>query len=316
MNRFLSAAIAGMLSLALIGCQSEPQQAADPQTLQADGPADAAERIVDELEANNVLGAIQAALPPADFEAMKLEYEKSRQEVVSEADRAEYALNMAKLTADNAEQALMAEFEPMLVKYETELAAQMPMMLAMGRGYAQQYLQESKTLTDAQKQQAGQLLDSVAKWLDSVNFADRDLARQAIAKVVGTARQLDLKTIDAVQALDFEQAMEKAGVVLGSVKDVLALYGFKINEGLASMRASVVSEEGDAAKVNVEYRLFDQPLQVETDMVRRDGRWYGKDTLAQLDRERSKTQTDVQTDSVSASEEPAAEEVEASVGED
>jgi len=287
MTRFPAVCLAAVLGLALAGCQSEPQQAADEKTLSADSPADAATRIARDLKDNNLLGAVQAAVPPAHFEKLKLEYEQGRQEPASDEDRASFAENMAKLTAPDAEQALMAELEPVLQKFEAEMAAQMPLMIGMGRAFSQQWLQESKELSDEQKKQAGDLLDAIAKWLQEVKFTDRELARQAIGKAVSTARALQLKTIDDLQALSFEQAMAKGGIAFAGIKDILALYGMKVDEALGSVSASVLAQEGDSAKISMQYRLFGQPLQVETDMVRRDGRWYGKDSLAQLDREAS-----------------------------
>jgi hypothetical protein len=317
MSRFLSILAVALLGLALTACQPDAPAPTDAKTLAADDPAEVTERIADELKADNLLGAVQAALPPDDFDAMRAEYEKSRAETPSEAERVEFAETMEKLTKPDAEQALMAELEPALVKFETEMAAQMPLMLAMGRGFAQQWLTESRELNEQQKTQAGAMLDAVAKWLESVKFADRELARQAIAKVVATARALDLKTLDAVRALNFEEAMAKAGIVSAGTKDVLALYGLKINEVLDSVESKVVSEEGDVAKVEVEYRMFDQPLKAETEMVRRDGRWYGKDTLAKLDLERGQ-QADAAPEAEGASDAAADEDapVEAAGGQD
>ncbi|MGQ0802021.1 MAG: hypothetical protein ACT4NL_18140 [Pseudomarimonas sp.] len=276
-----------LLGLLLAACQPDTSEVADSKTLESDDPAEVTERIAADLKADNLLGALQAAVPPVVFDELKSDYEKSRAEKPSEADRAEFADNMAKLTADNAEATLLAELEPMLVKYETEMAAQLPMFVAMGNGYAQQWLQEDKTMSADQKQQVTQMLNGVVTWLGSVNFADRKLAGQAIGRLVAGARALELKTIDDAQALTFEQAAGKASIISATVKDVLALYGLKINDALGSVQASVISEEADAARISVEYTFFDQPLKVETDMVRQEGRWYGKDTLAKIARDRA-----------------------------
>jgi len=287
MRRLFALTAAALLGGLLVACQSETPTAVSASQLEGEGPAEVTERIAANLKEDNLLGAIQAAIPPADFETLQLEYEKDRKQPPSPADSAEYAMHMKSLTESDAETKLMAELEPLLVKYETEIAGQLPMFLAMGRGYSQQWLQEEKTLSAEQKTQLGQVIDAVAKWLESVNFADRARAKQAIAKVVATARTLDLPTLEAVRALTFEEAMGKAGLMSAGVKDVLAVYGFDINANLASIEAKVLEEAGDTARLSVSYRLFDQALSTETAMVRRDGRWYGKDTLAKLDRERS-----------------------------
>lgn len=276
-----------LVGLMLAACQPDTTDVADPKTLEADGPAEVTERIAADLKTDNLLAALQAAVPPVVLDEMKAEYEKSRAKVPSEAERVEFADNMAKLTADSAEATLMAELEPMLVKYETEMAAQLPMFVAMGNGYAQQWLKEDKTMSEDQKKQITQMIDGVGKWLGSVNFADRKLAADAISRIVAGARALQLKTIEEAKALTFEQAAGKASIISATVKDVLALYGLKINDALGSVQASVVSEQADAARISVEYKFFDQPQKVETDMVRQQGRWYGKDTLAKIERDRA-----------------------------
>ncbi len=287
MNRLASLTVASLLALGLVACQSETAQTTEAKVLASDSPADAVERIASELKSDNLLGAMQAAVPPADFDALKAKYEEGRKEQPSASDAAEFAENMAKLTESDAEAKLMAELEPLLVKYETEMQAQLPMLLAMGRGYGQQWVQEEKTLSEDQKKQTIQMIDAIANWVQSVNFADRDKARQAISKVVATARKLDIKTLEAAQALSFEDAMAKASIGSAGLKDVLAVYGLNINAMLASVDSKVVSEEGDVARVSVSYTMFDQPLTADADMVRRDGRWYGKDSLEKLDRERN-----------------------------
>ncbi len=285
MNRIPRLLFVALLALGLAACQREAQQGADPKTLAGDGPAEASARVAAELEANDVLGALQAALPPSAIARMKTEFEAARKEASSEEDRLEFAAVMSKLTAADAEAALMAELEPALKKFEAEMKAQMPLFIAMGRGFSEQWVKENPQLTQTQKQQIAGLLDGVAKWLGAVDFADRGLARQAVAATVSTARKLDLQSLDQLRTLEFEQAMAKAGIVMAGVKQVLAIYGLKVDESLASVQTSVVSQEGDSAKVKMAYRFFDQTLEVESDMVRREGRWFGKETIEGIEKQ-------------------------------
>jgi hypothetical protein len=291
MRRLTRLCLLALLATGLMACQSE-EQGVDPAALAADGPADVAVRIADNLKNNNLLAMVETALPPSDFASMREEYERERKEAPSDEERAEFAKTMTKLTEPDAETKLMAELEPALVKFETEMQAQMPMFLAMGRGFAQQWVMESKDLTDVQKQQTQALVDAAAKWLESVKFADRALARVAITKAVSTARSLELATLDDVQKLEFEQAMEKAGVVLGGAKSILAVYGLDVDKSLASVKSSVKSESADTAVVDVTYTLFDQPLSVETEMVKKDDRWYSKDTLKNIESQRAGASSD------------------------
>ena len=286
MKRFALLACTGLFAFGLVACgDKEKSEPASEATVarQTSDPAKAVESFAAKLKENNVLEAVQLAVPPAKLDEIRTQWkDKMAKEEPSEEERAEFAANIAKYTAPNAEEALYAELEPLLVKFETEMAAQMPMMVGMGQGFAMQSIQANAELTEAQKQQATEVVGAVAGWLQTVKFADRDLAKKGIGIAVKTARALDVKTIDDVRALDFDHAMGKAGIAFGGLKDILALYGFDINQSLSSTKASVVSKADGTAKVSVGYSLLGKSLTTETDMIEVDGRWYGKDTIEEL----------------------------------
>ena len=291
MKRYTALAFAGLAAFALVACQKEEAAGESPAaTAKAtSAPDKAIEEIADKLKDGDVLAVLQMSVPPKHYEKMKADYlAKSKADPITEEDRVEFATMMAKLTAADAETALFTEAEPELAKFETEMAAQMPMMIGMGQGFAMQAIQANEKLTEAQKKQVGDVVGAVAAWMQGVKLADRELAKQAIAKTVATARALDIKTLDDARALDFEAAMAKGGVAFNGVKDVLEVYGLKLDETFDSVKTQVVSQEGDNAKVKVDYQIFGQPLSFETDMVQIDGRWYGKDTVEQLEKELNK----------------------------
>ncbi len=286
MKRIVVLACASLFSLGLVACggkdKSEPESAA-AVARQTSDPAKAVESFAAKLKENNLLEAVQVAVPPAKLDELRAQWkEKMASEVPSEEEKAEFAQQMTKLTAPDAEETLYAELEPLLVKFETEMAAQMPMMIGMGQGFAMQTIQANEELTEAQKQQATEVIGALAGWLQTAKFADRDLAKKGISIAVKSARDLNIKTLDEVRALDFDHAMGKVGIAFGGMKDILALYGFDMNQALASTKASVMSKADGAAKVSVGYTLLGKSLTTETDMIEVDGRWYGKDTVEQL----------------------------------
>lgn len=286
MKRIALLACSGLFVLGLVACgdKGAPEPASKAAVeRQTSDPARAVEAFAAKLREDNLLEAVQLAVPPANLEDLRTQWkQKMADDAPSDEERAEYAQQMTKFTAPGAEDALYAEWEPMLVKYETEMAAQMPMMIGMGQGFATQAINANEDLDEAQKKQAAELVSALAGWLQSVNLADRELARKSIAVAVKTARSLDLPTLDAVRALDFDQTMGKGGLVFSAAKEILALYGLDINQSLASTKASVVSKADGAAKVDVSYSLLGKNLNTQTEMVEVDGRWYGKDTIEQL----------------------------------
>ena len=283
-------ALVAALAAAAVGCN---QQAAPTATATAPVPAPVAAPVaaspdaaiqasVRALRTNNVAALLDNALPAAEVAKMKADWSKEmNKDPVTDEDRRKFSEEMAKLTAPGAEDKLYAELEPQLKQFEQQSAQQMPMMIAMGQGFVQSTIQQSKDLTEQQKQQTLALIDATAKWAQTAKFTDAGLAKQAIGVVCKSARDLNLKSVDEARALTYDQAMQKAGIVLAGIKQVLALYGLSMDKALDSIKTEVVSTTGDAAKVKVSYTAFDQPFSTESDLVKVDGKWYSKQAIEQ-----------------------------------
>ncbi|MCB1554510.1 MAG: hypothetical protein KDJ14_11945 [Xanthomonadales bacterium] len=284
MRRVYLLALSGLLALSLAGCESKQEEAAQKAPEQL-GPAETVVASAAQMRKGDLAAVIKGAVPAKRYEEIRSEWSRRvKEEPSSEKDKQEFAEMMGKLTASDAETKLYAELEPELAKMETEMAAQLPLMVGMGRGFAVQALMESKELNDAQKQQATAMIDALAAWVQSANFFDRDKAKAAIGHVVGTARSLNLQSLDQVEQMQFEEAMNKAGEAYLGLSKTLSVYGLDLDATLASVKAEVVEQKEDLAKVKVSYSLFNQPLSFETEMVRRDDRWFGKDAMKELDK--------------------------------
>lgn len=273
-------ALAFALALAACGSKEEGGKAAIASTSTPQGAIDAA---VQSLKAGDLKSLVESQVPPSHMEKLRAEWKADMaKDPPSDQEKAEFAAQMAMLTASDAEAKIMAQLEPELVKFETEMAPQMPLMIGMGKGLAANSLQENKELTQEQKDQAVKSIDAVAKWVQETNFTDRAKVKDAVSKVVASARELNLKTLDEARALSFDDAMVKGSIALRGLKDVLAVYGFSLDKMLDSVKTEVVSQTGDAAKVKVTYQMFEQPMSFETDLVQVDGRWYGKQTIEKI----------------------------------
>jgi len=232
------------------------------------------------LRANDLNAFFTAAMPAPEVAKMKADWSKHMTEKpITDDDRKKFTEQMNKLTAPGAEDKMYAEIEPQLKKFDQESAAQMPMLIAMGQGFVQSSIQQSKDLTDEQKKQSAALVAAAGTWAQSVKFTDPALVKAAIAALCKTARDLNLKSLDEVRALSYDQGMLKAGIALAGVKQILAVYGLKLDEALDSIKAETVSNAGDTAKVKVTYTAFNQPFATESDLVKVDGKWYGKQAI-------------------------------------
>lgn len=288
MSKLARVALVAAMAVAFSGCgnKEEGKTTTAPAAAPIAKPATPDAAIlasVQNLKAGNIDALIQNALPPDEYTKVKAKWaEDINKDPITDEDRAKFAENIGKLTASDAEAKLWAELEPKLKEMDAQMAQQMPMMVAMGKGMIQSSIQQNQELNDAQKQQATQAVDALGNWVQTAKFTDPALAKQAIGVVVKTARDINLKTLDEARALSYEQAMGKIGVGLNGMKQVLAIYGFSIDQTLDSVKAETLSSDAATAKVKISYTLLNTPLSAESDLIKVGDRWYGKEMLENL----------------------------------
>lgn len=286
-SRFL---ITSALCAALFACGGDDagtpespkaaMESAQKAAEQKKGPAETLNAAFDALE-NNDLNTFLALMAPKDaVEKMRKDYkeEQDPSEITDEA-RAEFNDTVAKLTAADAEEKLMAELEPQLA----EMGPQLPMMMGFGQMMVQSGIQENADLDDARKQQAMDASNAVFQKLQGINLTDRELAKQAIGVVTATARKLELTTLDAVYEMSFDDMLYKGGIVLGGTKELFNVYGLDLNGVISSMNAKVVDESGDNATVEISYDLFGTPQTTTAELVKKDDRWFSADMIEQIE---------------------------------
>jgi hypothetical protein len=279
-------ALLAALAAAGIGCSQQSNTGA-PTTPAAvavatSSPEGTVTASVKALRENNVASLFEVMMPPAELTKVKADWSKEmNKDPVTDEDRKQFADTITKLTAPDAEGKLYAQIEPQLKEFDQKSAQQMPMMIAMGRGFAQSAIAQSKDLSDSQKQQASQLLDAVGNWAQTTKFTDPTLVKSAIAAICKTARDLNLKTIDEARALTYDQGMQKAGIVVGGVKQVLLVYGLNVDKTLDSVKVDPAVVAGDSAKVKISYVAFDQPFSTDSDLLKMDNKWYSKPAIEQ-----------------------------------
>ncbi len=106
---------------------------ASAQAVTAPDPAQSIRDAVRQLRANDLAGLVATLVPPGQLKMMRGAYEVKRTERTTDEDRAEFEEGIAKLTAPDAVNKLMAEIEPKLI----EVRPQAPGALMMGFGALQ-----------------------------------------------------------------------------------------------------------------------------------------------------------------------------------
>lgn len=305
----LRAVLLASLLFAVSACgEKTPEQAAAPAA-QASTPDGAILRSAQLLKDDDIQGLIRHAMPPPDYERTREEWTRDINSTpVTEEDRQKFAETMQKLTAPGAEEALFAEIEPQLRAFDAEYQQQMPMYVAMGTGWLQGMVQESKELSPEARQQAIAAIAAMGEWVRKTRFTDPDLVKQVIAILVRAARAVDVHTLEQARALGFEQSMDKMRITVRALKDALAVYDLSVDHTLDSVKAEVLSNDGNTAKVLVSYSLFDTPLTGEMEMVNVDGRWYDKDTIEKLRAQATESGDEAEPDDAGAEPQPPGED--------
>ena len=279
LKTYARATLIGALVLCATACNRTP----DSGSASGDAPDQAILASAKLAKQGDIAGLLAHVMPPADFARIKAEWNTNKQDAeVSEDERARFAMAMSKLTAPDAVDTIYAEIEPDLRQFDAQYKQQLPSMVAMGQGYVQGMVQQNTTLSAAEKDQATAAIKAIAEWVQKTPFTDGAKVKQAIGHLADSARALELKTLDDVRALDFDASAPKLKIAVNGVKQVLDVYGFSLDRTLDSLKTEVLSNDGTNARVKVSYTLLDTPLSTETEMVKIDGRWYGKDTIEKL----------------------------------
>jgi hypothetical protein len=270
MNRLKLLAVAGLSLLALSACTGD-------KNLAAKDPATAAKDLAVAFRENDFDRLSHIAVPPDVYAKMdaKDKEESAKKAAPSPEESKQFADNLAKFTAPDAEDKLFAQVQPMLA----QVGPQIPMYVAMGSGGLGQAINSSDKLSADEKTQANAMLTAITKWATTAPLADPDKAKQAIHVVVATARDLKLTTEEAAQKLSFSEKMQKVGIGMGGLRKALAVYGLDTDKALDSVTATKKSEDGDNAVVTVAFTRGPAGRRPRTgsDAGRRERRRFGID---------------------------------------
>jgi hypothetical protein len=151
-------------------------------------------------------------------------------------------------------------------------------------GFATTAISASETMSEAEKGHATGVVTALAEWAgDQAQFTDRERAKQALGVAVRTARELELPDVAAIEALEYDPMLEKAGVAFRGFKEVASAYGIDADAALSQVQAEVIAIDGPRAVVRVRYPLLGQEVRFEQPMRLVDGGWYREDAIEALE---------------------------------
>lgn len=278
------------LTFALVACGKKEEAASAPAAAPvaasvaapaASTPAAALQSVSKAFQANDVATLLKISVPKSAYADIKSKYEANiAKEEITDEERKEFAEGLAKITGPNAVNDLMAQIEPQLAAMKPQMSG----MIAMGVAGLQMSLAspDNTSMTEAQKAQAGAVLNGLQGWAMKTDFSDAGKVRAALTDISNAVKATGVTTLDQVKALQFEEALGKASILLAGVKKALRNYDLDIDAIMASQKVQVLSETGDTARVKTSFSVFDVPVEAESELVKIDGSWYAKDSVDSL----------------------------------
>lgn len=265
--------------LALAGCRREVVAPGDPVA--------AVKGLAQAVRDNDLVRYSRLSMPPALHKQMEARWKANLAlaPAPTPAQEKDYARWMGRLTEPQAETRIYAAFDRRMKKIETDMNSQWPLMQATGGIFLKGVIQANAKLSPGQKDHAQAVGSTLLAWLKPDMVSDRGRARQVVAILVKTSRDLDLPTLASSRQLDMLPALEKGGRVLKGFKQMGRVYGLDLDRSLAGVQASVEALDGDVATMNVSYPLLGKTIHFPMRLLRRDGRWYSADAVADAEAE-------------------------------
>jgi len=265
-NLGLSLFVLGLLT----GCGREPVAPGDPVA--------AIEGLAEAIKDNDLISYSKLSLPPklhADMER-RWAAEHALAPPLTEAQRKDHARYMKQMMAPDAETKLFASYQNKLKQFQSDLNSQWPMLQSAAKIFVTSAIQANENLDAGERDHAKAVTGAILKWLNPKIFNDKQKAREAIAVICQTAREIDLPQAEQMKRLSMMQSLEKAGIALKGLKELALVYDVDLDESLDNIEARLVdaSASGNEATVEVKYILLDQDIHFEIEMTRIDGRWY------------------------------------------
>lgn len=145
--------------------------------------------------------------------------------------------------------------------------------------FGAQYVRHEGDFSDAERQHYLQFVQALSRWGATAPLSDPARARTAIPQLAAAARATGLKSEADFARVGMDAGLQRLSGFLRVLKQVLAGYGLGLDDSLGGLRAQVVSQQGERARVRMQYRLGGSDIQAVVEVERIGRRWYLSDYL-------------------------------------
>lgn len=240
-------------------------------------PAEAVLLLTRHLHANDLAAFARDAVPPELHRQLDAAWRQGRSRWP--LDELPFDERLPKLLGalaeTGSEQKLQRVFDRQFSGETTALKAAATTLGLFGA----QYVRHEGDFSNAERQHYLQFVQALSRWGAAAPLSDAARARIAIPQLAAAARATGLKSEADFARVGMEAGLQRLSGFLRVLKQVLAGYGLGLDESLGGLRAHVVSQQGDRARVRMQYRLGGSEIQAVVEVERIGRRWYLSDYL-------------------------------------
>ena len=269
----LPALLAALLALAAAGCGGGERVA--PAV--ASEPTDAVALLTRHLRDNDLQAFARDAVPPALRPQLAAAWQAGRTRWPLEELPFDHKIPgmLAVLAADKADTRLRRSFEGQFANANGEIRAAAKSLGLFGV----KFLQSDAALSAEERAHYAQLVAVMSDWGMRAKLADPKRARGTIARLTLAARQSGLREEADFRRYGMDDSLRRLKPVIAALKESLRAYDLDLDRSLDAMTLSLVSQEGDQARVRMRYPLDGKTIDTVVAVERIDGRWYLSDFL-------------------------------------
>ncbi len=269
----LPALLAALLALVAAGCGGGER--VTPTV--ASEPTDAVALLTRHLRDNDLQAFARDAVPPALRPQLAAAWQAGRTRWPLEELPFDHKIPgmLATLAADKADLRLRRSFDGQFANAHGEIRAAAKSLGLFGV----KFLQTDIALSAEERAHYAQLVAVMSDWGTRAKLGDPKRARGTIARLTLAARQSGLREEADFQRYGMDDSLRRLTPVVVALKESLRAYDLDLDSSLDQMTLSLVSQEGDAARVRMRYPLDGKTIDTVVAVERIDGRWYLSDFL-------------------------------------
>lgn len=265
--------LAALLVLAAAGCGGGER--VTPAV--ASQPTDAVALLTRHLRDNDLQAFARDAVPPSLRPQLAAAWQAGRTRWPLEELPFDHKIPgmLAVLAADKADTRLRRSFEGQFANAHGEIRAAAKSLGLFGV----KFLQTDAALSAEERAHYAQLVAVMSDWGGRAKLGDPKRARGTIARLTLAARQSGLREEADFRRFGMDDSLRRLKPVIAALKESLRAYDLDLDRSLDTMTLSLVSQEGDQARVRMRYPLDRKTIDTVVTVERIDGRWYLSDFL-------------------------------------